>query len=185
MALFISQELCFSCRHLEVCRRPYTPPHVGVFSDSTLVSFRDIRFSCRSSDLASEPNPTLDTAVETSDPRSGAKRSNPYFQIPRTSMGSLSPLKLPAHLTCGIRLKTPSRSVFSINSRHSFVAIHSSRACLLRNLTSSIVSWLTSLGIFDRLPGGCGISTGNVSNCVTSGEKAAWTPTLERSLSRG
>ena len=50
---------------------------------------------------------------------------------------------------------------------------------------SSIVSWFTSLGTFDFLPGGWGISTGNVSNCVTRGEKAAWMPTFERSLSRG
>ena len=107
--------------------------------------------------------------------------------VPSISMGSLSPRRLLAHLTCGIRLKTSSASVCCMNSLHSFVSIHSSRALLLRNFTRSMVSWIASFGCFVRhfdCAGTSGISTGYVSNWLISGENEAWTPILARRVSR-
>jgi len=108
------------------------------------------------------------------------------IHIPRTSIGSLSPFRLPAQRTCGIRLKTPSFSVLLMNSIHSRVAIHSSLARLLRKLTNSNVSCMESLSgaFFFGGPGSGGISTGIVSKRVISGEKAACIEIFFKRVSR-
>ena len=98
------------------------------------------------------------------------------------STGSIRPLILLAHRTCGIRRKTCSPSVLAMKSCHSLVAIHSSLARLSRNFMNITVSWTSSgdgLGLwFDQAGAASGIVTGYVANFVTSGECEACMPNL-------
>jgi len=83
-----------------------------------------------------------------------------------------NPLRLEAQRAYGSLLKTPS-SVCFMNSCHSQVAYHSSRAHLLLNCMRSRVSCMKSLGTvggFLQFVPACGVSTGMVSNRVMSGK---------------
>lgn len=66
------------------------------------------------------------------------------IQAVRLSHGSINPLALLAHLTCGILRNTSLTSVSRIKACHSLVAIHSSRALLSRNFIIITVSWKSS-----------------------------------------